>query len=64
MISIPVTHPDVEEFIGVKNDLDKVTKANISVRINDRFMAAVKNHEKYMLSFKKRRDRGNNNKRS
>ena len=53
MISIPVTHPDVEEFIGIKNDLDKVTKANISVRINDRFMAAVKNHEKYMLSFKR-----------
>lgn len=53
MISIPVTHPDVEDFIEVKSDLNRVTKANISVRINDRFMAAVKNHERYMLSFKR-----------
>lgn len=53
MISIPITHPDVEEFIGIKSDLNRITKANISVRINDRFMEAVKNHEKYMLSFKR-----------
>lgn len=53
MISIPITHPDVEEFIEVKNDLSKITKANISVRITDRFMAAVMNHEQYMLSFKR-----------
>ena len=51
MISIPVTHPDVEEFIEIKNDLTRVTKANISVRINDRFMAAVKNNEMFRLSF-------------
>lgn len=51
MISIPVDHPDVEEFVEIKNDLTKVTKANISVRITDRFMAAVKNHEKFTLSF-------------
>lgn len=51
MISIPVDHPDVEEFVAVKNDLTRITKANISVRITDRFMAAVKNHEKYKLSF-------------
>lgn len=51
MISIPCNHPDLEEFIDVKNDLDKVTKANISVRITDDFMQAVKNHEKFELSF-------------
>ena len=32
MISIDVNHPDVEEFIKVKSDLNKVQKANISVR--------------------------------
>lgn len=51
MISISCEHPDLEEFINIKSDLDKVTKANISIRITDRFMAAVKNKEKFTLSF-------------
>ena len=33
MISMDVNHPDIEEFIDVKTDLEKITKANISVRI-------------------------------
>lgn len=41
MLSLPVTHPDIEEFIDVKTDLTKVTKANISVMITDEFMRAV-----------------------
>lgn len=51
MISISCEHPDLEEFIGIKSDLDKITKANISVRITDKFMTAVKNKEPFMLSF-------------
>ena len=51
MLSIDCHHPDLEEFIGVKSDLDRVTKANISVRITDDFMRAVKNHEDFTLSF-------------
>lgn len=51
MISMPVNHPDIEEFIDVKKDLDRVTKANISIRVTDDFMEAVRNHEKYKLSF-------------
>lgn len=51
MISIPCNHPDLEEFIEVKNDLDKVTKANISVMITDDFMKAVKDRSKYNLTF-------------
>ena len=46
MISMDISHPDIEEFIDVKTDLNKVTKANISVRISDEFMHAVKNKEK------------------
>jgi len=49
MISLPVTHPDVLEFITIKTDLDRVTKANISVRITDDFMRAVENVEKWEL---------------
>ena len=51
MISIPISHPDVEDFIGVKEDLDKVTKANISIRITDDFMRAVEEDRDYTLSF-------------
>ena len=51
MISIPISHPDVEEFVSVKSDLNRVTKANISVRITDDFMIAVTKHDKYKLSF-------------
>lgn len=51
MISISCDHPDVEEFIGIKTDLTRVTKANISVRITDKFMEAVKKKSKYTLTF-------------
>lgn len=51
MLSISCAHPDLEEFIGVKSDLDRVTKANISVRITNEFMNAVKNKEMFTLSF-------------
>lgn len=51
MISLPCDHPDLEEFIGVKTDLNKVTKANISVRITDEFMQAVKDNTDWEMSF-------------
>lgn len=51
MISIDCSHPDVEEFIDLKTDLDKVTKANISVRIHEDFMEAVKNNQEYLLHY-------------
>lgn len=51
MISMSCDHPDIEEFIDVKNDLNRVTKANISIRITDEFMNAVINDEDYELSF-------------
>ena len=55
MISMDCNHPDIEEFIDVKNDLDKVTKANISVMINDDFMKAVEENENWELYFKTER---------
>lgn len=51
MLSISCEHPDLEEFIGIKSDLDRVTKANISIRITDKFMVAVKNRRRFTLNF-------------
>ena len=51
MISISCDHPDIEEFIEIKNDLDKVTKANISIRMTDKFMEAAENNKDVELKF-------------
>ncbi len=42
MIMLWDWHPDIEEFITVKQDLSKINGANLSVCISDNFMAAVK----------------------
>lgn len=47
MLSISVHHPQVMDFIKMKQDLTKVTGANVSVRVTDEFMEAVKNDWKY-----------------
>ena len=49
MVSMDIRHPDVEEFITVKNDLSKVTNANLSVKINQEFLNAVNNDEDFIL---------------
>lgn len=51
MLSISCEHPDLEEFIDLKSDLNKCTKANISIRITDDFMNAVKTHSPFTLSY-------------
>lgn len=51
MLSISCDHPDLEEFIDLKSDLDKCTKANISIRITNEFMEAVKNRKPFTLKF-------------
>lgn len=51
MISLDINHPDVQEFVNIKTDLNKVTSANISVRVNNYFMAAVKENKDYILRF-------------
>ncbi|HXC05321.1 MAG TPA: adenosylcobalamin-dependent ribonucleoside-diphosphate reductase [Bacteroidia bacterium] len=49
MITIDIAHPDVEKFIGIKQDLSKVTGANISVKLSDEFMKAVLTDTDYNL---------------
>lgn len=51
MLSINVDHPDVEDFIDIKNDLDRVTKANTSIKITKDFIDAVINDDDYELSY-------------
>ncbi len=51
MLSIDCTHPDLEEFINLKTDLNTCTKANISVRVSDEFMKAVENNSDWRLHF-------------
>ena len=52
MLNLDCIHPDIEDFINVKNDLKKVTYANISVNVDDEFMTAVKDNRDYTLYFK------------
>ncbi len=51
MITISVDHPDVPYFIKIKRDMKNVRYANISVRITDEFMNAVKNDTDFTLRF-------------
>lgn len=51
MLSMSINHPDVEEFITKKQDLTKVTGANISVKVSDKFMIAVENDNDYLLKY-------------
>lgn len=51
MLNLDVSHPDIEEFIDIKNDLTKVTFANISVNVDNAFMEAVEKDEDYLLHF-------------
>lgn len=47
MITMDIAHPDVEDFVTIKQDLSKVTGANISIRISDEFMKAVRDNKNY-----------------
>ena len=51
MLSMNINHPDVEEFITKKQDLTKVTGANISVKVTDEFMKAVEEGKDYLLRY-------------
>lgn len=44
-------HPEIETFINIKRDLKKVTGANISIRLTDDFMLAVKNDTDFTLQW-------------
>lgn len=51
MLTVAIKHPDSESFIDAKMEQDKVTGANVSVRIDDEFMNAVLKGESYTQQF-------------
>jgi len=51
MLTISSKHYEVETFINSKKDLLKVTGANISVKIDDELMMAVKNDDLYTIQW-------------
>jgi ribonucleoside-diphosphate reductase alpha chain len=51
MLTMDVKHPDIEDFITIKQDLTKITGANISIRLSDEFMNAVVNDTTFTLQW-------------
>ena len=51
MLSVSINHPDAEDFIDAKMEQGKVTGANVSVRIDDNFMKAVKENGSYTQKY-------------
>lgn len=46
-----VWHPDIEEFVRAKQQPGRLTKFNVSVMVDDRFLEAVENDDFYDLWF-------------
>ena len=51
LLSLSIHHPEILEFATVKRDLTKVTGANISIRLSDEFLEAVKKGTTYEQRF-------------
>lgn len=51
MLSIGIKHPDAEHFIDAKLEQGKVTGANVSVKIDDEFMHALRDNKLYVQQF-------------
>ena len=51
MMSISINHPDSEAFIDSKMEQGRITNANVSVRISDEFMKAVKENKPFVQKY-------------
>ena len=51
MLTLSIKHPDAEKFIDAKTEQGKVTGANVSIKIDDEFMRAVKEGTMYRQQF-------------
>ena len=51
MIGLDCSHPDIEEFLHIKETNHKLEHMNISILFTDEFMRAVKNGKNYTCSF-------------
>ena len=51
MLTISVHHPQIRDFIKIKRDLKRVTGANISIKLSDEFLSAVRDSKSFELRF-------------
>ena len=51
MLTLSIKHPDAENFIDAKTETGKVTGANVSIKIDDRFMQCALSGQKYHQQF-------------
>jgi len=51
MLTLSCEHPDLEEFMAVKTDVDRATKANMSIRVTDEFMESVRDKGVFVQRF-------------
>lgn len=51
MVTMEVNHPDILEFIKIKEDLSKVTNANLSVKLTTDFLNSVQEDKDFYLKF-------------
>ena len=51
MLTVSVKHPDAESFIDAKLEQGKVTGANVSVKITDEFMEAVRDDKDFVQQY-------------
>lgn len=51
MLLMSCLHPEIFDFVRIKNDLTKITGANISTMLTDKFMEAVEKNEDFICKF-------------
>lgn len=52
LMSLDINHPEAESFMTIKSDLKKITKANLSLEIDDDFMRDLNNDAEKLKKFK------------
>lgn len=52
MLGLECTHPDIEEFLTIKQNNTAIQSANLSILFTDEFMKAVENNSEFELKFK------------
>ncbi len=51
MVGLNCSHPDIYEFLHIKQEQEKLSSMNISILFTDEFMEAVRDDKKYTLRF-------------
>lgn len=51
MIGLDCSHPDLEDFLEIKQNNTAIQNANLSILFTDEFMRAVRDNEEYNLEF-------------